>query len=67
MSVTIIAPSTALADAYSTAVFVLGPEDGMRLIENKPDIEGLIILDSDGEELQWIASSLFEQQLVLKQ
>ena len=41
--VTITAKDPMLADALSTAVFVMGPIDGMKLIEELPDVEGLII------------------------
>lgn len=47
MSVTIIAPDTMTSDALSTAVFVLGPEKGMQLIQLLPGIEGIIV-DSSG-------------------
>lgn len=49
-SVTIIAKDPTLADALSTAVFVMGPKDGMALIEELPDVEGLIV-DADGKVL----------------
>ncbi len=42
-SVSIIAENCTHADALATAVFVLGPVDGMALIESLPDVEGLII------------------------
>lgn len=43
MAVTITAENPTFADALSTAVFVMGPIDGMKLIEGLPDVEGLII------------------------
>ena len=46
-SVTIVAKDGTTADAVSTAVFVMGKEEGMKLIEKLPDAEGLII-DADG-------------------
>ncbi len=36
-----------MADALSTGVFVLGPQAGMALIEKLPDIEGVIVTDSN--------------------
>lgn len=48
LSVTLVAQDASLADALSTAVFVLGPEEGMELIESLPGIEGLIV-DSGGK------------------
>lgn len=47
-SVTIIAKDPTLADGLSTAVFVMGPEKGMRLIEELPDVEG-VIADEEGK------------------
>jgi len=43
MSVTIIGPDATTTDALSTGVFVLGPEEGMKLIESLPGVEGMII------------------------
>jgi thiamine biosynthesis lipoprotein len=43
ISATIIAPSGLLADALSTAVFVMGPKEGARLIENWSGVEGVLI------------------------
>jgi thiamine biosynthesis lipoprotein len=43
ISATIVADSAFDADALSTAVFVLGKEKGMALIESLPDVQGLII------------------------
>lgn len=42
-SVTIVAPSATLADGLSTGVFLLGPAEGMALIERLPDVEGVIV------------------------
>lgn len=47
-SVTILAPEAILADALSTAVFVLGPQKGLKLLEDYPDVDALII-DSAGQ------------------
>jgi thiamine biosynthesis lipoprotein len=41
-SVTVVAPSAMLADALATAAFVLGPDDGIRLLEQM-GVEGLIV------------------------
>jgi thiamine biosynthesis lipoprotein len=42
-SVTIVAKRAVVADALSTGVFVMGPKDGMALIERLPDVEGVIV------------------------
>ena len=46
ISVTIIAESCTQADILATAVFVMGAEDGMRLVESLDDVEGFIV-DAD--------------------
>jgi thiamine biosynthesis lipoprotein len=46
-SVTIISKEGILVDALATGVFVLGPEKGMGLIEEREGIEGIIV-DSKG-------------------
>lgn len=46
-SVTIVNNSNTFADALATAVFVLGKERGMKLIETLNDVEGMLI-DSEG-------------------
>lgn len=47
VSVSIFSETTALADAYATAVFVLGPDKGMDLIEKLPEMEGLIVYQKE--------------------
>jgi thiamine biosynthesis lipoprotein len=42
--VTIIAPDCMMADGLATAVVVMGREKGMALIEQLPNVEGLIIV-----------------------
>ncbi len=41
-SATVVAPGAMLADALATAVFVLGPEKGMQLL-NRLGVEGLVV------------------------
>ena len=47
LSVTIIAKDAGLADALSTAVFVLGPVDGMKLVKSLSDVK-VVIVDNKG-------------------
>lgn len=42
-SVTVIAATAAEADAFSTAIFVLGPSEGLALIEKMPGVEGVLV------------------------
>jgi thiamine biosynthesis lipoprotein len=50
-SVTIKAKDAVTADALATAVFVMGPEEGLRLIEATEGVEALIVT-ADGEIIQ---------------
>ncbi len=43
MSVTVVADNAMTADALATAVFVLGPQAGMALLERLPQVEGIIV------------------------
>lgn len=56
-AVTIITDNDIDADAYSTGIFVMGPEEGLKTIESLNNIEGLIV-DSSGAVLK---SSGFDQ------
>ncbi len=46
-SVTIVAPTLAFADALATAVFVLGPEKGIEVVEQLEGVEALVV-SADG-------------------
>ena len=56
VSVTIQAQNATQADGLATAVFVLGSESGLELIERLPDVEGIILFE-EGEDLKWKAST----------
>jgi thiamine biosynthesis lipoprotein len=51
--VTILAPTGMLADAYASAVSVLGTEKGLAFIEGKPGVEALIMQEKEGEVEVW--------------
>lgn len=46
-SVTIVGPDAVMTDAMSTSVFVMGVDEGLRLIATLPDYEGIVI-DAEG-------------------
>ena len=46
-SVTIVTQSLTEADAYATAVYVMGPEQGMQWVEEHQGVEALIV-DREG-------------------
>lgn len=50
-SVTVVAPSAALADALATAAFVLGPAQGLALVEAFAGSAGLIVAADGGIHL----------------
>ncbi len=47
-SVTVIAKEGTMADGLDTGIFVLGPEQGMALVERLPGVEAIII-DQEGK------------------
>jgi FAD:protein FMN transferase len=61
-SVTIVTNRAVTADVLSTGVFVLGPTDGMALIERLPEVEGVIV--SDRNEV--LVSSGLKTRLVVR-
>jgi len=48
-SITVIAADCTTADALATGLLVLGPEQGLRVVESMPGVEALILSDKDGE------------------
>jgi len=44
-SVTVIAPSSGLADALATAVYVMGADAGLELIAGLPDVEAVLMCE----------------------
>ncbi len=48
-TVSVIAPHAIDADALASAVTVMGPEKGIRLLDQQRDIEGRIVYQRDGE------------------
>jgi len=56
-SVTVMAPNGITADSYATAVSVLGPERGLKLINSTPGTGALIMIES-GNVMQTFESHL---------
>lgn len=59
-AVTIIAETGVTADALATAVFVLGPDKGMKLVEDTPRAEALLINASGEFRMSSGAAKLIE-------
>jgi FAD:protein FMN transferase len=62
-SVTIVTNRAAIADVLSTGVFIMGPDEGMQLIERLPDVEGVIVT-SDNEVM--VSTGLKKQIQMLR-
>ncbi len=62
ISVTVVAQETVWADALSTALFVLGYESAMDLVEGWDGVEALIVSE-EGES--WVSSGLVEKAELL--
>jgi thiamine biosynthesis lipoprotein len=54
-SVTVIAREGVWADGLDTGIFVMGPERGMELVEQLPDVEAIIV---DAEGRLFVSSGL---------
>lgn len=46
VSATVISSSAVLAETIAKAALILGPEDGLRLIDQQPDASGLLVLEN---------------------
>lgn len=56
-SVTIVAPNAMTADAFASAVSVLGPERGLRLIEGMPGVAARWIHAPEGKIRSYVSSA----------
>ena len=63
-SVTVIAPDCTTADALATAVTVLGPEKGLKLIDDVEGAEMLMVSVGEDTVLQEATTPGFEQYVV---
>lgn len=63
-SVSVIAKDAASADAFATAIFILGPEQGLALAERTPGLETVIV---DGKNQVTVSSGLAKRLRILHQ
>lgn len=63
-SVTVWANDAFTADALDDAVFILGPEKGLKLIESQPEVGAVIV---DAHNKVWVSERLKDQVKVLRQ
>ena len=64
VSVTIMAGDALSADAYATAVFIMGPDEGIAFLESRPGLEGLVIY-LENETLKYKLTSGMESCFTL--
>jgi len=65
LSVTVLAPSAALADALSTAFFVMGVEKARRCCENWADVGAILLPFPDkGNKVQPTVVNIPEELIV---
>lgn len=56
-TVTVVAPDAMTADALASAVSVMGPQDGLTLIEKTPGVAARIVQLSDGGPRSYVSSA----------
>ncbi|MCC7085671.1 MAG: FAD:protein FMN transferase [Pirellulales bacterium] len=60
-SVVVIAPDCTTADSYATAVAVLGPAQGMKLIDATPGAEAFVVRQADSGQIETSESTGFKK------
>lgn len=56
LSATILASDATMADAYATYCMVIGLEESKDFLSSRPDLEGCLIYDEDGEFRIWTSA-----------
>ena len=56
LSVTVLAPSTALADALATASMAMTPDDAAKMLVSVPLVEAIIV--SSSSESEYVVSTI---------
>lgn len=58
IAVTVLAPTAQLADAWSTALFAMGPQEAKRTARARPDLAALFITPGIDQDTLWVEDSL---------
>lgn len=61
LSVTILAPTAAEADAYATACLVMGLKKSTEFLMSRPELKGLLLYEKDEETAYWVSPTLSVQ------
>ncbi len=62
-SATVVAPDCRTADGWATALMVLGPDQGLPLVEARPDLDALLLLAGPDGRFEAVRSSGMEPWL----
>lgn len=65
ISVTVQAETATLADALSTAIFVMGPKKGLKFVENLENVETVILFENNGKIEYNVSNGLQSKLIVL--
>lgn len=65
LSATVISEDCAIADGLATAIFVLGPEEGLNMIEKLEGVDCIIIYEENGKMNFLISSNITESVEIL--
>ena len=63
LSATIVADDALTADAFATYCMVIGLEESMEFLESRPDLEGCLIYDEDGQFKTWCSEGFSLEEL----
>ncbi len=61
VSVTIVTEKAMDADAWATAVFIMGYEKGKEFITGRNNIEGIIVYETEGRLRSWVSAGLTDK------
>jgi thiamine biosynthesis lipoprotein len=66
LSATVVAPPATLADALSTALFVMGPERGLQFLHSRPEVAAVLVCPAVGRGgFEVITAGFSREQLTL--
>jgi len=57
---TVLAPNCLVADALATAVFVLGAGEGMELLNDDPEVEGIVVTEEEDDLKLYYSAGLMK-------
>ncbi len=61
LSVTVLAKTAELSDAYATAIFVMGGEKGIAFARQHPELQVVILFRGDGKINYWASDTLLKK------